>query len=338
MDEEFFSRYSKQYTKTKGIPGFKMNSPLGHVSPYKGRIGLELEIEATRTLPHDHHLDHIRAPKTNAAWLSVTDGSLRGEAREYIFTQPCSPDELPHMVHGLFNTFASMNSVVNNSNRCSTHVHINMSGKTVNVVTSVLCLWGIYEQALIDYNGEERQSNHFCLSFKDSNSIIDAWSNFLRFGHRPGREAGNIKYAACNILPLWSKGSLEFRCGKAADEPNFPIVWATFIERLCTYAETRYANPATIGYELSERGAYEILVDICKESATLSTFPKELLNGKSIEEFNDQCLTGFRQVQSLAFAFPWDEWMREISKVYIPNPFNRQAEAELPLRRNRQQF
>ncbi len=323
MDAEFFARYDKEVKKAVGIPGMKMNKPLV-VSNYPTDIGLELEIEAGRgsALPRDHHLDVVRSKKSHTSWRSVNDGSLRGEAREYILNQPCYVDEIPELVNGLFNVMQTQGAVIQNSNRCSTHVHINMGNKTVNIITSVICLWGVFEQALIDYNGEERQSNHFCLSFKDSSSVLDAWNHFLRFGRSPGERAGNIKYSALNILTLWQKGSLEFRCGKPSDEPTFPIKWATFVYKLARYAETKYPNPAMIGYELSEQGAYKILVDICQGTDVLSGFAQEVLGDKDQAIFNGECLEGFRRVQSLAYGVPWELWMPHITKAYVPNPFD----------------
>lgn len=323
MDAEFFARYDKEVKKAVGIPGMKMNKPL-IVSNFSMDIGLELEIEANRgtQLPRDHHLDVVRSKRSATSWRSVNDGSLRGEAREFILNQPCYVDEVPELVNGLFNVIQSQGSVIENSNRCSTHVHINMGNKTVNIITSVICLWGVFEQALIEYNGEERQSNHFCLSFKDSNSVLDAWNHFLRFGRSPGERAGNIKYSALNILTLWQKGSLEFRCGKPSDEPTFPIKWATFIYKLARYAEAKYPNPAMIGYELSEQGAYKILIDMCQGTDVLSGFAQEVLGNKDQAIFNAECLEGFRRVQSLAYGVPWELWMPHITKAYVPNPFD----------------
>lgn len=317
MDEEFFKNYKKQ-TKPKGIPNVQMNQPLTqNVLP--GTIGLELEIEARRPLPRDGHLDFL-SPKTKVSWQAVADGSLRGEAREYIFSAPVQRDEVDFMVHELFKRFEALDSRIQNSNRCSTHVHINMKGRTINLLTSVIALWGTFEESLIAWCGEERVTNHFCLSMQNSSSLVDAWDQYLRVGafEGQGQDRHGLKYMAFNILPLWRKGSFEFRCGGAPNDPKNVITWATFLDAFVEYACTRYTNPATIASDLSERGGTAIFADICGEE--FAAFAREVI-GEDEEDFNEKCLRGFRVVQPLVLGYPWETWMELINKEYIPDPF-----------------
>jgi len=321
MDEEFFSQYNKAAAKEKvqGIPNVIMNQPLVQ-NAYEGTIGLELEVEATMALPRDGHLD-FRAPRTGVRWTGVTDGSLRGEAREYIFSGPARRDEVPDLVNRLFKSFSDLKSGVENSNRCSTHVHINMKGRTVNELTSIIALWGTFEDMLIAWNGEERVSNHFCLGIKDSGSLVQAWEQYLRSGYFAGlgEDRHGLKYMAFNILPLWRKGSFEIRCGGAPNDAKTVITWATFVDTFVEYAYTRYPDPTQIASDLSERGGYAIFSDICKD------FPEFLSEvvGPDIEGFDEKALNGFRLVQPLVLGFPWPTWLGLINREYIPNPFEK---------------
>jgi hypothetical protein len=320
IDDEFFSKYTKTHKKPIGIPGFKMNAPIV-TNNYLGTIGIELEIEG-RALPREGHLDVIRGKDTGAMWSAINDGSLRGEAREYIFTQPVTRDELPFMVKGLFEVFKAFGSKINNSNRCSTHVHINMKGRTINQLTSIIALWAVFEELLIKgFCGEERQTNHFALSMQDSDSLPHAWENFIRFGNR--EFARGMKYSALNILPLWSLGSFEFRCGPAASDPETPVTWATFLDEFCKFACDKYTNPAYIAHDLSERGGLEIFDDILKK-LKLSNFRNKVV-GDIIDdkEFNETCLKGFRTVQPIVLGYPWEEWLELINREFVPNPFEK---------------
>lgn len=328
MDEEFFSKYKKLQGKPVGIPNVVMNQPVV-TNNYEGTIGLELEIEARSLLPREGHLD-FASPSTHTRWLGVADGSLRGEAREYIFSQPAKRDEVKVMVHGLFKSFDDLKSRVSNSNRCSTHVHINMKGRTINQLTAVIALWGTFEEMLISWNGEERVANHFCLSMKNSPSLVDAWNSYLRVGmfEGQGQDRHGLKYMAFNILPLWRKGSFEFRCGGSPNDPDTVTTWATFIDTLVEYACTNYANPTRLASDLSERGGYSIFEDIC--GRTFSNFCKEVVGETSVEEFNDKCLDGFRIIQPLVLGYPWDSWLELINKEYIPNPFEKPKKLKRP--------
>lgn len=318
MDEEFFKNYKKGVGKPKGIPQVQMNQPVAQ-NVLAGTIGLELEIEARRPLPRDGHLDFL-SPTTKSSWRAVTDGSLRGEAREYIFSVPVRRDEVDFMVHELFKRFDSMDCRLQNSNRCSTHVHINMKGRTINLLTSVIALWGTFEESLIAWCGEERVTNHFCLSMQNSSSLVDAWDQYLRVGafEGQGQDRHGLKYMAFNILPLFRKGSFEFRCGGAPNDPKTVITWATFLDAFVEYACARYPNPSSIAADLSERGATAIFADICGE--TFASFMREVV-GEDEDEFNEKCLRGFRVVQPLVLGYPWDTWMELINKEYIPDPF-----------------
>lgn len=321
MDEEFFANYSKSQKKKEGIHGIKMNAPLV-TNSYTGTIGLELEMEASNRLPTGGYLEKIVAPETKAVWNAINDGSLRGEAKEYIFTAPCTIDELPYMVNGLFGVFRDFKTKLNNSNRCSTHVHINMKGRTINQATSVLAVWGIFEEALVNWCGIERKTNHFALSLQDANSVIKTWDDYLKFGNH-GNWSRELKYSALNILTLWDKGSFEFRCGAAADTPDVPIVWGTFLHYFVDLVCQKYKNPASIAYAISERGALEMFEEICElGQPTLNQFKTDVIqiNGGQ-DAFNVMCLRGFRNVQGLCLGFPWDRWMPLIEKEFVPNPF-----------------
>ncbi len=324
LDKDFFSRYNGVYGKDKGpegIPGFQMNKPAAS-SRYKGRIGLELEIEARSPTPNEGHLDALVSPTTKAKWMAIRDGSLRGDyAREYIVNKPINREELRPMLEGLFENFKTMKSKIDNSNRCSTHVHLNMGGKKINEITAVMCLWTIFEQSLINFCGEERQTNHFALSSSESNATLTAWEQYLRYGHAHWDR--NLKYQAMNVLPLFDKGSLEIRCGAAANDAEGPIVWATLLDHLVDFAIERYSKGIPlIGSDLSERGGASLFEELCsRDSVLLPVYDNVIAGSGGNELFNDACLRGFRNCQPLVYGFPWEAGHKMLDKEYIPNPY-----------------
>lgn len=328
LDKDFFSRYNDVYGKNKGpegIPGFQMNKPVAS-SRYKGRIGLELEIEARSPTPDEGHLDALVSPTTKVKWMAILDGSLRGDyAREYIVNKPINREELRPMLEGLFAMFKTMKSKIDNSNRCSTHVHLNMGGKKINEITAVMCLWTIFEQSLINFCGEERQTNHFALSSSESNATLTAWEQYLRNGHAHWDR--NLKYQAMNVLSLFDKGSLEIRCGAAANDAEGPIVWATLLDHLVDFAIERYSKGIPlIGSDLSERGGASLFEELCSRDSVLLPVYDDVIAGSGGNElFNDACLRGFRNCQPIVYGFPWETWHKMIEKEYVPDPFERKA-------------
>lgn len=314
VDDGFFKVYEKANKKKQGVPGFQMNAPLVQ-NQLVGINGLELEIEG-RGLIAGGHLDGVRSPITRAHWVVVNDGSLRNGGLEYRYSTPVLEEENEAMLNGLFQRLKDAGSTIQLSNRCSVHVHCNMKGKTINQITSILATWGMFEALLIDWCGEQRKTNHFCLSMQDAVSVVDAWNTFLRYGSHHWPEG--LKYSAVNVLTLWDKGSLEFRCGAGADNTRTPLLWTKFLNRMIEFSTTKYDNPANIAYDVSERGGYEIFNEI---TADIPEFRKEVVKEMSPAEFNQIVLNGFRTVQPLVLGYPWDQWLSLIKKEYVPNPF-----------------
>lgn len=330
VDKKFFEEY-EGLQKERGIPTVKMNRPMA-TNVLVGSVGLELEIEGAN-LPRDGHIERVRGATSGAAWVSVTDGSLRGEAREYILSTPCTDDELDPLVTGLFKVFKDLGSTLNLSNRCSTHCHINMKGKTVNLVTSAITCWVMFEDVIVPWCGEERTTNHFCLTTKDAAaSLLPAWESYLRTGAGNFNERDNLKYNALNIYPLFSKGSFEFRCGPRPETPEKVLAFARFCNRLISYS-ARYRNPQLIANDISEKGALQMFTEIVDDKKFLDEVIS-LAGGPS--EFQQKCMDGFRRAQSIVMGHPWERWLSLIEKEFVPDPFRSsggKAPSRVPPRR-----
>lgn len=323
--DDFFKEYISGLKNT-GIPGVTMNAPVT-LNTLPGMVGLEIEIEG-HSLPRDGHLEAIKGAKTGCMWTAITDGSLRGEAREYVLSVPAAEEEISKMVQELYSVFKSM-SRLELSNRCSTHCHINMKGKTVNYVTSAIALWVMFEDVVIPWCGEERTTNHFCLSTKDApGSLLPTWDSYLRTGAGNFDERGYLKYCALNIYPIFSKGSIEFRCGPKPESAKKVIDFATFCLNLVKYSE-KYGNPMNIAGDISMTGAFEMFMQI----APAEMASECLARAGSVQAFDDICLTAFRRAQGICMGFPWDRWQELINKVYVPDPFKTRRVSKPPRRR-----
>lgn len=111
--------------------------------------------------------------KFSTFWNIHNDGSLRSPdgitpgGREYVLASPAPREEVRPLLDQLFKTFDDTGARIILSNRTSTHVHINISDLKINQIVSFMVLWNVFEEALVNWCGEERVGNLFCLRTKD---------------------------------------------------------------------------------------------------------------------------------------------------------------------------
>lgn len=314
---KFLESYTKTEEKDRGIPGVKMHAPIVQGNPLND-IGIELEIEGNN-LPTDGHLAAIRSPVSRATWAVHRDGSLRGEALEYVLSTPVKPSELEYMLAALWEKFKTSKTAMTLSNRCSTHVHVNVGGAKINEITSVIALWTTLEEVLINWCGLDRVSNHFCLPSSQSSTVIRTWGRFLENGQYDFPEG--MKYSALNLRPMRTFGSVEFRTMRASEDYVPILDWALFCHGLVGYARDKYSVPALMANELSERSGHDIFMAICDKAGVSQMFRDSVLSHEMNDDFNGKCMNGFRRAQPLIGMFPWEKWSPVMNKEYIQNPF-----------------
>lgn len=297
----------------KGIPGVALNAILAGNAP-AGEVGIELEIEGSG-LPAT--IGSVGScPKTGARWTAKNDGSLRNGI-EYVVSKPCSAASVEEMVDGLFGLIAKNGGTMTLSNRCSTHVHLNISDFKINQITSLMAVWAAIEPTLVEYCGIERKTNHFCLSILDSTSTVDAWDGFLESGSYSLFTEG-LKYAAFNIRPLWDFGSAEIRCGRAPHSAKQVGDWARLLWAMRNYA-ARIEDPSTFPALLRELKPSGVLREICSE-AGLPDLYLELVDNFPLADTRG--FKSFAEVRGMCYKYPWTEWLPSINAVYIVNPFS----------------
>lgn len=319
----YFERF-KKITPKRVIPNFKINRPLAP-NVVLGDVGLELEIEGVR-LVNGGDLPTTKCPVTGGGWTTHVDGSLRGEALEYVFDRPCSIAAAETLVNDLFEKFQKNETTLQLSNRCSTHVHLNVSDWTVNYIISFFAIWAAIEPALIEWCGVERKTNHFCLSMVDTTAAVDHWSAFLKDGPLGVKWSQNLKYTALNPLHLFDFGSLEIRCGRAPDNAGDIVNWTKFLWALREFVKG-FPNPQAIPELVSFSSPSGIILDLAAR-AGIPAFGEEILGAAPTA--NEDGLETFREVQALCCAFPWNEWVEDAGKAYVPNPF--ESEKKLKIR------
>lgn len=159
-------------------------------------MGIEIEIEDARRM-------HPIGPIT-----VENDNSLRNNGLEFI-TLPLFHK---HALAVLKN-FYQQNKVTeeNYSERCSTHVHVNAGNLTLEQIGDLCLLYQVVEDLLFKFVGRYRSDNIFCVPWNEAGVSYMLVNNLRDKGTGHSVIAGWQKYTALNLLPLASKGSVEFR-------------------------------------------------------------------------------------------------------------------------------
>lgn len=172
-----------------------------------GLVGIEIEVEG-KGLPG------VRQNRALALWTSKGDGSLRGEAVEYVLKRPIKADEVKEQLELLSKYFEKRGAYFIDSDRCGIHVHLNCIDEGYEDVLKFLVAYFCLENILTRYCGEGRDNNLFCLRASDAGALIAMLSLSIKEGSFRYVMGDNNRYSAINIGALHKFGSLEFRALK----------------------------------------------------------------------------------------------------------------------------
>lgn len=186
-------------------------------------VGLELEIE-------DFPLDI----EQRFRGLSFTvDNSLRNNGVEAI-TRPTYSKFVPEKLTAFFEKFKITER--NYTERCSTHVHVNCQDLTPEQIAALCVLYQTVEHVLFSFIEHERDNNIFCVPWSQTNIGHQFVHNFL---YDPNFTTYNWqKYTALNIIPLRTKGTVEFRHLEGTCDVKRITLWLNIIGSMFKYIET----------------------------------------------------------------------------------------------------
>ena len=258
------------------------------LAPKPGLFGVEVEVEGSAILPRE----------INNSWVVTRDGSLRGEAYEYVFSRPLGKEDTVLEVKELYR---QLNGKVTDSMRAGAHVHVNCLELTMRELFTFIAAYYCFEDLLTEDLGEERQGNLFCLRLSDADYSSAAIMQCLSDRNLTLRSGiftnAGLRYAALNLVSLSKFGSLEFRAMKTPQTPEPLLDW---IDLLGTMKEQSklYANPSEL------LGAF---------SANGSTAVAEVLLGKHAARqiakpnFERSLFEGIRAIQHWVFLNSWEK-------------------------------
>lgn len=233
-------------------------------------FGLELEIEGFR---HGGAIDGFNYTE---------DGSLRDAGKEAI-TIPTKAKFLEEKLNEFFKQHRI--TPANYSERCSTHVHMNVQDTTIDQLKTLALLYQTVERLLFAYVGVDRKENIFCVPWyqsgltsrlvekmsKSADATISKW----------------VKYSALNLLPVRTQGTVEFRHLHGTCDVALILGWVNILSALNKYAKDQsFEDLSKTILAMNTISNYDaFLTDVFREHTGKLTTPnyKELLSNGVVD-------------------------------------------------------
>jgi len=193
-------------------------------------IGVEVELENMKEASHFVH-NGVNRDSDNpyfsfdaetrgiffgtGYWNVKNDGSLRNNGVEFV-TKKIFGKDLAVALNEL-NEYLAAITVPNSipSDRCSVHIHLDVTDLNKNEYARLLIDYAIFENVLFNYCGVHRKENLYCLPFARSDDFKRTLSNILTSVEKDldfkKHVNGFPKYSALNLKATSTYGSLEFR-------------------------------------------------------------------------------------------------------------------------------
>lgn len=272
----------------------------------KGDIGLEIECEGNK-------FEKETLPKL---WAYHHDGSLRGaDNAEYVLKKPIAFGEVPDALKDLWAMFSKTGTVLDDSNRTSVHVHLNVQKFYLNRLTSFMAAYYTLEEILTQWCGEYRVGNLFCLRAKDASSLITTAKQFIASDGKAKFRENVHHYAALNTYALHKFGSLEFRTLRGCTDPSVILDWVSILERLYNLSAD-YPDPRTICDKFSSEGPLAFFDFLLGDRAPMV----RSVIGWSDDQIRNSMYDGIRLAQDICYCRDWDAY----SPMKLSNdPFGR---------------
>lgn len=246
-----------------------------------GEIGIEIEMEGrglARAIP-------------NSLWLAKKDGSLRGEAIEYVLSKPINRKDVLEYLTSLQNYLHNVGSRLVPSDRCGVHIHLNVQNLEIKKVVQIVVLYIILEDLLVKWCGPEREGNSFCLRVKDAEYLIDDTCQQILDGQL--NPTDNVRYASINLTALSRFGSLEFRAMRTEKDFTRIKTWIDMLLRVKDHA-IKYNSPEDIVEAVSMNGATPFVRQVMGQLSELIECP----------DMDQLVFDGVRRAQVLAYTRP----------------------------------
>lgn len=279
----------------------------------KGDVGIEVEVEGNKfpKTGGGHDTGHF----IPSVWGYHHDGSLRGlDNAEYVLKKPIQFGQVPEAVNSLWQMFDEFGSKLDDSNRTSVHIHLNVQSWHLNRLCSFMALYFSVEELLTAWCGDHRVGNLFCLRAKDAPAIISRIKKFIKTDGTGGLTDG-LHYSAMNAQAIQKFGSVEIRTLRGVTDPQIIIKWVEILRRIYDLS-AEYPDPRSVCAGFSGSGPLEYLQTVLGEHT--NTIKEGI--GYDTQQIMESLYEGIRMAQDLTYCRDWDDFQ---AMVIRPDPFGR---------------
>lgn len=246
---------------TKQLESFKEEDAL-HKTTYNLKqknyiFGIEIELE--------NYVNEYIKSQHRSYWTSVPDGSLRNHGIEFV-SLPLKAYQIEKALTQLHQGLAK--NVVEFSERTSVHIHMNVRDLTFTQLLGLVLIYTSVEPMLFKWVGHNRNRNTFCIPLLNT----DFYKLYRSITIHPRSITRHwMKYTALNLLPIGSKGTVEFRHLYGNMDKQVILTWIELLSQMKFYTKTHTLQEITKTIsELNTNSLYtEYVSDIFKENAKL---------------------------------------------------------------------
>lgn len=200
-------------------------------------IGIEIELESFDLMDLAEKRHDLKS--FNKYWSVIPDHSLRDNGQEFVLTAPKSGAGVSTALKAFDVLIGRLDQKPQAPQTTSTHVHLDVSNMEVHDLVKFLFTYRLFEESLLRYCGEHRQSNLYCLTFKEASKPFMSLASALRDPTNLRMyDTRNFKYGACNLSSLNSYGSVEFRCKGGSTSGAEIIEWVNMLTAIKMFAAT----------------------------------------------------------------------------------------------------
>lgn len=276
----------------------------------KGTFGVEIECEGTNLQPIDSDM-----------WKTEADGSLRGQfphsSSEYVMKEPVSSLRLPMAMKQLVDYQAK--AKLSFSFRTSVHVHVNVQALTDPELMAFLYACLLLEEPLMNFCGESRKGNRFCLRMKDA----EGYDNTLAYLFREGVQAvrnldGNaIRYAAINVHAIRKYGSVEFRGMRGNMDPEVIIPWCNTLLSIRNTA-MKLGSPVEVYNQYIKQSNEEFAKSFMGKHFDLFNYPgldRDMSGSFSLTIELPHIFKNRKEIPDEVVNYEWEE-----ARIKVPRP------------------
>ncbi len=273
---------------------FRVADAFFHGEVLNGEVGIEIELEG-EGLP-----DHM---SSKTYWNVTRDGSLRGEAFEYVLKSPIDRNLVPEALSQLYDRLSK--ATLEDSGRAGVHIHVNVRDLSIRQLYNFLLIYLVFEKNLVDFCGSDRIGNLFCLRAVDAEYLLVSIRKLLKtHDFRSNTKSDSLRYAAVNLTSILKYGSLEFRSLASPVTQETIENWVRLLLSIKDYSK-EVESPTNVVLGVSEMGGEDFARCVFKENLPL-------LNSS---DWRLDVVHGMRLIQPLANSFDstaLDEWEKAI--------------------------